>query len=171
MSIRIDGKKRGAVILAAGVLAAMAVLGTQAVQAMGRGGQGGGLRMLMQLDLSDAQKAALRQQLPRLHAEREAMQGQIDELRQRMLALMEAETFDEQQVRQTFRELTPLMEDMAVQRARFLFAVKAVLTPEQIAKVKARQADWQDRRGERRAFQAEMLETWLQMPAAGTPKP
>jgi protein CpxP len=166
MKARMDGEKRVAVILAVGVLAALLAVGIQGVQAMGRGG---GLRLLMQLDLSDAQKAELRQQLPQLRAEREALQGQVDALRQRMQALMEAESFDEQAVRQAFREMAPLMEDMAVQRARFLFAVKAVLTPKQIAKVKTRRIDWQARRGVSRDLQAEMLETWLQMPAGGAP--
>ena len=167
MKVRIDRKKRIWLLWAVPVLTAVALGGAQGAPAMGRG-PGNGPPFLMRLELSEAQKAELRQKLPPLQAEQKALQERMDAMRPRLQSLRQAESFDEQAVRQVFQEMAPLMEDMAVQRARFMFAVKAVLTPEQLAKIEARRAERPGRRGAMRARQAAMWDTWLQMPAAGS---
>ncbi|MGD9098019.1 MAG: Spy/CpxP family protein refolding chaperone [Desulfobacterales bacterium] len=157
--------------LLAGVLALIALVGVGGVYAFGHRGPGGhgggfgGLKMLMQLDLTDAQKSQIREVLPAFRAEKDRRQADHDAMRERMKALMEAERFDEDEVRLAFREMAPLMEDMAVSRLRFMHAVKAVLTPAQIAAVKERFMDRDSRRGEHRRMRESMMDTWLSMPA------
>jgi Spy/CpxP family protein refolding chaperone len=122
--------------------------------------------MLMQLDLSDDQKAQVREILPAYRAAREQRQADIEAMRLKMRDLMEADGFDENAVRQAFREMTPLMEDMAVLRVQFMHDVKAVLTPAQIAQIKTRHEQRAGRRGEHRRVREAMLDTWLDTPAA-----
>jgi Spy/CpxP family protein refolding chaperone len=125
----------------------------------------------MQLDLTDAQKARVRDMLPAYRAEKDARQEALQAKQQRMRALMEAEPFDENEVRQAFREIAPLMEDMAVLRGQFMHDIKSILTPEQIAAIKDKHLNRDNRRGEHRRMQRSMLDTWLNMPAGSESAP
>ena len=159
------------VAIAAGILMLIAAVGAQWTHAYMRGGPGGhgagfgGLKMLMQLDLTDAQKAQIREMLPAYRTEKQTRQNALRAMRQKMQGLVAAERYDEDEVRQAFREMAPLMEDMAVLRVQFMHDVKAVLTPEQIARVKEKHTNRENRRGEHRRIRESMLDTWLRMPA------
>ncbi len=167
----IKGQRMGTMGLIAGVLALIALVGAGGVYAFGHGGPGGrgggfgGLKMLMQLDLTDAQKSQIREVLPAFRAEKDRRQADRKAMRERIRTLMEAERFDENEVRLAFREMAPLMEDMAVSRLRFMHEVKAVLTPTQIAAVKERFMERENRHGEHRRIRESMMDTWLSMPA------
>ncbi len=171
MNVATKSTRMQTVMMMAGALALVALAWAGGVYAFGHGGPGGhgggfgGLKMLMQLDLSDDQKARIRGMLPAYRAEKDRRQGDLESLRERMRDLMEAERFEEDTVRQTFREMAPLMEDLAVLKVRFMHDVKTVLTPEQIAQVKERHMDREDRRGEHRRIRESMLDTWLSAPA------
>jgi protein CpxP len=159
------------VVIVAGVLVLAITAGAGWVQAFGPGGHGGhgggfgGLKMLMQLDLTDAQKARIRDMLPAYRAEKDAREEALQAMRQQMRALMEADRFDENEVRQALREMAPLVEDMAVSRVRFMHDIKAVLTSEQIARIADRHMQRENRRGEHRRVRESMLDTWLSTPA------
>ena len=166
-------KSRGAIVLiAAAILAVSVIAGVHGVHALGhggsRGGGFGGLKMLMQLDLSDAQKARIRDMLPAYRTAKDARQDSLRAMRQQMRSLVEAERFDEDAVRRAFREMAPLMEDMAVLKAQFMHDLKAMLTAEQIARVKAKHARRENRRDEDRRVRDSMLDTWLSTPAEST---
>lgn len=160
------------VIIATGILVTSAATGAQWVHARGGGGHGGhgggfgGLKMLMHLDLTDDQKARVRDMLPAYRAEKDARQEALRSMRDKMWDLMEAERFDENEVRQAFREMAPLMEDMAVSRAQFMHDLKSILTPEQLARVKEKHMNRENRRGEHRRIRESMLDTWLNTPSA-----
>jgi protein CpxP len=142
------------------------------VHAFGNGGHGGhrgggfaGLKMLMQLDLTDSQKTQIRDMLPAYRAEQEVRRDALRDKRQKMRDLIEAERFDEEAVRQAFRATAPLMEDMAVSRAQFMHDLKAVLTPEQVDRFKAKHMNREKHRDEHRRVREAMLDTWLRTPA------
>ncbi|MBL0716404.1 MAG: Spy/CpxP family protein refolding chaperone [Desulfosarcina sp.] len=175
MSRSLELRKMAVLVIVAGMLVMVAGVGVRWAHAFGPGGHGGygggfgGLKLLMQLDLTDAQKARILAMLPRYRAEKDARQEELYAMRKRVQALMEADTYNEDEVRQAFREMAPLMEDMAVGRAQFMFDIKSVLTPEQIAFIKDKHANQQRRRGEHRKIRESMLDTWLQTPAGSEP--
>ncbi len=161
------------IVMAAGILALFTAVGVHGVHAFGHGGHGGGgfggLKMLMQLDLTDAQKTQIRDMLPAYRAEKEARQDSLRDKREKMRDLIEAERFDEEAVRQAFREMAPLMEDMAVSRVQFMHDLKAVLTAEQVERIRKKHMDREEHRGERRRTRDAMLDTWLGTPAESDP--
>ncbi len=167
MNRSISGSKWSIMVIATAILMLAATTGAQWVQAYGGGGHGGhgggfgGLKMLMQLDLTDAQKAQIREILPVYRAEKEARQDSLQTMRAQMRTLMEADRFDENEVRLAFRQMAPLMEDMAVLKVQFMHDIKSVLTPEQIARVKEKHLNRENRRGEHRRVRESMLDTWL----------
>lgn len=169
----LDWRKTTIVFVLVGCLVLVAVFDAQWVQAFGRGGYGGHgghggggeLGMLMQLDLTDEQKAQIREMLPAYRDKKEGLRTALHAKRQEMRTLMEAESFDEKAVRQKFREMAPLMEDMAVLRGRVRHDIKAVLTPEQVAAIQDRRPNRGDKRSEHRRLRESKLDTWLNTPS------
>lgn len=141
--------------------------------AWARGGHGGGggmpLKMLWELDLSTEQKAAVANLLPAYREEKDALREKMHAARETMHALMTADALDEDGIREASRNMTPIMEDMAVLRARFLFDIKAILSPEQVQRLQERHQGAHHRREKHCRFRQEMMDTWLQMPADEAP--
>jgi len=135
----------------------------------GHGGEGGmHLRMLWDLDLSAEQKAAIQELLPAYREEKDVLSEKMHTARETMHTLMTADVLDENGIREASRAMAPIMEEMAVLRARFVFDLKDILTAEQVAQVQARRQGAMDRRHKHRRFQQDMMDTWLQMPADGS---
>ena len=171
MTRSLGWRKTTIVFVLVGGLTLAAIIGAQRVHAFGRGGHGGhgggwgGLGMLMQLDLTNDQKARIRDMLPAYRSEKEDLREALHGKRRQMHTLMEAEPFDEKAVRQAFREMAPLMEDMAVLRGRFRHDIKAVLTPEQVAAIQDRHLGKEDKRREHHRMRESVLDNWLNTPA------
>ena len=108
-----------------------------------------------------AERLKARDILPTYRAEREARHDALRAMRQRMHGLVEAERFDENEVRQAIRETAPLMEDMAVLKIQFMHDLKSILTPEQLDRIRERHMNHENRRGEHRRIKESMLDTWL----------
>ena len=140
--------------------------------ALARGGHGKGggmhLKMLWNLDLSTEQKSAIGRMLPTYREEKEALREKKQAAREAMRVLMTAETLDENAIREASRAMAPIMEDMAVLRARFVFDLKDILSPEQVQRLQERREGGRDRRHEHRQYREAMMDTWLQMPADGS---
>jgi Spy/CpxP family protein refolding chaperone len=116
----------------------------------GRGGFGGPLATLRQLDLSDEQRARIREVMA---SHRDELRAVGEKLRAARRAQHEAGTaaqFDEQAVRAKAADVAAVAADAAVLRARVHSEVFAVLTPEQQAKAAELQAQRQARREQRR---------------------
>ena len=132
----------------------------------GRGGVGGELGLLRRLDLTETQRAQVRQ----------VMDGHRDELRavgERLAAARKAQhdavtaaTLDEQAVRAKSAELAEVMADAAVLRARVHSEVFAVLTPEQQAKA----AELKTQREARRQQMRERIRERMQQRRAAPPR-
>jgi protein CpxP len=96
-------------------------------------GPGGfhGLQALRQLDLSVDQKQAVSDIFKKYAADRDKARESVQAARQRMVALMRADKFDEAAIRQSFHETSAAMEEAVVLRARMFAEIKGVLDPDQ----------------------------------------
>jgi periplasmic protein CpxP/Spy len=111
----------------------------------GPGGFGGVMRLLRQLDLTDDQRAQVRQVMD---SHRDALKAIGDRLQAAHRAQNDAVTaaqFDEQLVRAKAADLAAVMADAAVLHAKVHGEVFAVLTPEQQAKAAELKAQFQAR--------------------------
>ena len=100
----------------------------------GRGGFGGPLGMLRQLDLTDDQRAQVRQVMDSHRDEQRAVGERVMAAHRAQRDVVTAAQFDEQAVRAKAAELAAAEADAAVLRAKVHSEVFAVLTPEQQAK-------------------------------------
>ena len=100
----------------------------------GRGGFGGPLAMLRQLDLTDDQRAQVRQVMDSHRDEQRAVGERVMAAHRAQRDAVTAAQFDEQAVRAKAAELAAAEADAAVLRAKVHSEVFAVLTPEQQAK-------------------------------------
>ena len=100
----------------------------------GRGGFGGPLGMLRQLDLTDDQRAQVRQVMDSHRDELRAVGERVMAAHRAQRDVVTSAQFDEQAVRAKAAELAAAEADAAVLRAKVHSEVFAVLTPEQQAK-------------------------------------
>ena len=100
----------------------------------GRGGFGGPLGMLRQLDLTDDQRAQVRQVMDSHRDELRAVGERVMAAHRAQRDVVTSAQFDEQAVRAKAAELATAEADAAVLRAKVHSEVFAVLTPEQQAK-------------------------------------
>jgi Spy/CpxP family protein refolding chaperone len=106
----------------------------------GMKGNLGGLRLLLQLKLSDAQQTEMMNILNKYQSEREALWHSMREARKGVAAVLRAEPFNEKEAREAFKKAANIKEDMFMLRAKMMTELKAVLTPEQVELLKERRA-------------------------------
>ncbi|HEX5055188.1 MAG TPA: Spy/CpxP family protein refolding chaperone [Gammaproteobacteria bacterium] len=100
--------------------------------------------MTDELGLTDEQKSKLeawhKERKERKDGHRDATRKMHKEMRE----LMNADTVDEAAIRAKVREFTDAHADMAVEHAYFMQYFRSILTPEQLEKFKAMQAEQHD---------------------------
>ena len=101
-----------------------------------------GLKTFIELNLTETQKIDALKIIDGFAAFRDSKRDVMQQARDSMKAVMQAEPFDEQQAREAFREAAVLREDLFVQRAKMMAELKAILTPEQLELLKKK---WTDR--------------------------
>jgi len=151
----------GLAILISGVLAVQA-------GAFGPPHRKGGiinLRFLMELDLSDSQKAEVRNIINKYREEEKNIQDQLMEAKENSRDVIHAGTFDEEKVRQAFQQISPIMEDMMILRARFMAELRPLLNPGQLELLKKKRANHSERMKRGAQFRESMIDTWLQKKA------
>ncbi len=121
----------------------------------GRGGhEGGGFfggRFAERLNLTDAQKAQMEQIAERFRQTTQALRGQgRDERRGEDFDAFKGGTFNESAVRAAAQARANRQVEMEVLRARMMFEMYNVLTPEQKSQLEADRQQRQQRRQERR---------------------
>lgn len=121
-----------------------------------------GLRTLMQLDLSDAQKAEVRNIINKYREERKDIHLQLSKAKEQLWSAIHAEDFSEKKVRQAHRKVSPIREELAVLRAKFMAELKPVLTPDQLKVLKEKRAKFSEKMKERMQFRQKMMDAWLQ---------
>ena len=151
--------------LTAALAFAMIILMTATAQAKPFGGGNIGIRVLMQLDLSQDQKQTIYDILQKHQDEQQATRLSIKKHRQELTDLASDGNFDEDKARQAFQKSVPVMEEAFILRARIKSEIIAVLTPEQLEELQEiRSANANRRHGRKsKEFRNAMLETWLLM--------
>ena len=135
----------------AGLLALTIVLaGAAAVDAIHPGGHHGpsgimgpgfrGLKIFIQLNLSDSQKSEILSIIEKYENERESLGKSLSEARENVIKLLESEQFNEDEIRNALRRTAPIREELLVMRAKMMAELKRVLTPEQLQLLEERKA-------------------------------
>jgi Spy/CpxP family protein refolding chaperone len=89
------------------------------------------LKTLLELDLSDVQRAEILTIMNQYEGEMEAIRQQSFEARKDLRRALRAEPFDEEGLRKALRGLFSIREESVVLGARMTADLRRVLTPEQ----------------------------------------
>ena len=117
-----------------------------------RGARGGDRLMgrgFRQLDLTDAQKAQMKQIREAQHQNLQPLREELRAKRQELRQASQNGTFDEALVRQKLIEIAPLEAKLMAERFRAHQEMLSVLTPEQRSKLDQMREQFKSRRGER----------------------
>jgi protein CpxP len=123
-----------------------------------RGGEG---RIFGKLDLTDAQKAQMKQIRQNSREEMRPLMEQIRAKRQEIRQAQAGGTVDEALVSQKLTEIAPLEAKMVAERARIHQQMLSVLTPEQRTKLEQLREQFKSKRGERSERKARKQTTTL----------
>jgi periplasmic protein CpxP/Spy len=119
----------------------------------GQRGARGGDRMLGrgfgQLDLTDAQKAQMKQIRETQHQSLQPLRDELRAKRQELRQASQNGTFDESLVRQKLIEIAPIEAKLMAERFRAHQEMLSVLTPEQRSKLDQMREQFKSRKGER----------------------
>ena len=134
----------------------------------GMGGPGGHLgeglmRVLIKLDLTDAQKHEAALILLKYRDEgkerRAAFRKAMEELRE----TSETEPFNEEAIRTAYKGVAAAGEEMAVHGAKLAAELKGILTPEQKASLEAFKTARHERHGGRMEHRTTLLDEWIDL--------
>jgi periplasmic protein CpxP/Spy len=116
-----------------------------------RGHHHAGMGMLKNLDLTEEQKAKVKEIMSQQKVNMKQAMGERRAHRDDMRALVEADTFDAQKARALIAQQQAAELDMKLAMLKTQHEIYKVLTPAQREKAKAMQAQYKDKRSERRA--------------------
>lgn len=114
----------------------------------GPGNGRGGDKVMKELNLTDAQKAQIKQIRDAFKQQNSSQIAQLKSLRDQMKAAREAKNTD--QMKSLRDQMKTAMEAMKPAHEKLRADIAAVLTPEQRAKLEQLKADRKENRGERR---------------------
>ncbi len=142
--------------------------GAPAMQAgaFGSHSHGGGmcpLKMLTALDLTDDQKAEVRNILIKYREEQKEIRDRLHKARAEVAEVIHAEPFNEVNIREAIRQISPMMEDMMVLKAKIMAELKTLLNPDQLEFIEKERDEHVKRMGKGMQFRDLMIDTWLQM--------
>jgi len=98
------------------------------------------------LGLTDDQKVKMKAVKEKYAPAMKPLVDQLRAYREEMRGLMTAATIDDAAIRAESAKMASVQADLAVQRAHKLAEVRAILTPEQIEKMKEKMSGWKGRR-------------------------
>ncbi len=148
------------------ILMALFCGGVSMAQMPGKGPGMIPLRVLMELDLTDAQKAEIAAILEASKTEMDSAKQKRDEVKEILAPVMTADTFDEENLRSAFAKASPIVEDVMVIKAKIGSQIKSVLTAEQKQILDEKRQEGMEKMEKFKKFQETMLETWLNQKAA-----
>ena len=135
------------------IITAVAVAPVTASAFMGDDGPGPGgshlKQMAKDLQLTQQQQQQLKEIFAKNRPQGEPLRKQFMEERRVLRALTEADTIDDAAIRAQVAKMSAVAADMAVHRAHVAREIRAILTPEQIAKQKELQEQRDKRMNER----------------------
>jgi Spy/CpxP family protein refolding chaperone len=106
----------------------------------GMGAGVGGLKALLELKLSENQRAQLINIISKYGEQTEGFRNRAIEARKNLWRVMKAAEFNEENARKAFREESAVREDMFVLRAKMISEMKSLLNPEQLQLLQERKA-------------------------------
>jgi periplasmic protein CpxP/Spy len=112
----------------------------------GRGGHGGFVPFLRDLNLSDAQKTQVKQLADSFEESTKALRERLDAQRESEMDGLKDGAFDEAAVRAAAQERASAHVEMEVARARMMSQVYALLTTEQKAQLAERRQQFEQKR-------------------------
>lgn len=121
------------------------------------------LKAFMALDLSDSQKTEIKSILDNYKEERNEIRTQLLAAKKDAMKNIHGKPFDEENTRQAFRKISPIMEDAMVLKAKINSELKTILTPEQRDLLEKNGKDQCGKMEEGMKFRESMIDTWLQM--------
>lgn len=122
----------------------------------------GEFRQLVEdLNISTEQKAELFSIFMKYRDDRRGAMDNALETGNQVLDMVLNEEFDEEKVRQTYRETTAKFEDFVVTRAKMLAEMKAVLNPDQLKLVQEKAPELFAKVQERMQTRRSMMDKWL----------
>ncbi len=157
-------KTKRVVILAVSVLFMCAIALT--VQA-GMPGMGHGIfpfKVLMELNLTEAQKGQIGEILKKYQVQQEDASKKMQEVRDTLEPVLTASAFNEANIRQACEQAAPTVQDIIVLKAKVMSEIRGVLTPDQIKILEETRAEMKEKMQKRKEFGKQFLSTWLQMP-------
>jgi Spy/CpxP family protein refolding chaperone len=92
----------------------------------------GRLEALLELKLSENQRAQLIKIINKYEEQRKGFRNRMIEARKNLWGVLKAANFNEENARKAFREASAVREDMFVLRAKMMSEMKSLLTPEQL---------------------------------------
>ena len=135
--------------------------GTSMARMPGMAPGGVPLKALMALDLTEAQKAEIAAIIEASKTEMDAAKLKREEVKSIMSPVMEADTFNEENLRSAFAKTTPIMEEIMVTKARIASQINGVLTDTQRQILSDKREERMVKMAEFGKFQETILEAWL----------
>jgi Spy/CpxP family protein refolding chaperone len=134
----------------------------------GMGGPGshvgqGVLRVLLDLDLTDAQKHEAALILSKYRDQGKELRDALRTAMEGLREAVEADAFDEAAVRTAFKGVASAGEEMAVHGAKVVAELKGILTPEQRAALEEHKAARHEKHKGRRGNRTSFLDEWIEM--------
>lgn len=107
----------------------------------GPGFGGPGLGAIMGLNLSDSQRDQALKIMETHEIDRIKARGEIIKGNDNLRKALQADKFNEQDVRNAYKKLSSIQEEMLISRAKAMTEMKAILTPEQAKLLEERTAE------------------------------
>jgi Spy/CpxP family protein refolding chaperone len=99
-----------------------------------------GMRVFLELKLSEAQQSKMLEIMDKYREKREGMHDRMRKARAQIWKVMSSEKIDEPALRDALRKSSSVREDLVVLRARMKTELKTILTPEQLKMLEDRKA-------------------------------
>jgi Spy/CpxP family protein refolding chaperone len=99
-----------------------------------------GLKTLIQLNLSDSQKSRILSIIGKYENDIENAKNNLREARHNIRAALQAGKFNENEIRNAYRQAAPIKEELLVMGAKMMAEMKTVLTAEQLQLLEERKA-------------------------------
>ena len=140
-------------------------LGVYAIDAppgVPKGGHGHGfLKVLSQLNLTDAQKQGIAGILKQHHEEAQDFRNHMFEARTALMEAITANDFNESAVRTAAQQAAENGEQLAVLRAKIFSEIRQLLTPEQQETLQKIKTDFTSHMKERVDHRIRMMDQWI----------
>jgi Spy/CpxP family protein refolding chaperone len=126
------------------------------------------LKQLMHMDLSDTQKKGVANILLTYRDDNRNMTDQLMKAKKAFFETVSAKNgSDESAVRQSFKQMSAIMEDLVVQKTKIMADLKPILSKEQLKEIAAHKSGKSDKKDKSKKMKKhhdvhqDMMDTWI----------